>query len=95
MRFKLLEPPEFILLAIEFSLKSVAKCKFCEFEIVIICMPLIYGQSMLYMYDGASVNGRKKNLFFFSTVIPKKISTVFQKQKNFFFEYFVASFCAN
>ena len=47
-------------------------------------MPLIYGQSMLYMYDGASVNGRKKNLFFFSTVIPKKNSTVFQKQKNFF-----------
>ena len=85
MRFKSLEPPEFLLLAIEFSLKSVAKCKFCEFEIVISCMPLIYGQSMLYMYDDASVNGRKKNLFFFSTVFPKEISTVFQKQKNFFF----------
>ena len=47
-------------------------------------MPLIYGQSMLYMYDGASVNGRKKIHFFFSTVFPKKNSTVFQKQKNFF-----------
>ena len=35
MRFRSLELPEFILLPIEFSLKSVAKCKFCEFEIVI------------------------------------------------------------
>ena len=53
---------------------------------------------MLYMYDGASVNGR----IFSPTVFPKKaekklqfFSTVFLKQKNFFFEYFVASFCAN
>ena len=73
---------------------TISKLKL-NFSPVEICMPLIYGQSTLYMYDGASVNGRKKIYFFFSTVFPKKNSTVFQKQKNFFFEYFVASFCAN
>ena len=84
MRFKSLEPPEFILLAIEFSLKSVAKCKFCEFEIVIICMPLIYGQSMPYMYDGASVNGRKKNLFFSQLFFQKEFPP-FSKNRRIFF----------
>ena len=60
-------------------------------------MPLIYGQSMLYMYDGASVNGRKKIQFSFSTVFQKLYNFFppFSKNRIFFFEYFVASFCAN
>ena len=30
MQFRSLKPPEFILLALRFSLKSVAKCIFCN-----------------------------------------------------------------